>query len=66
MIIRNMVDLIEKREDLLNKENVTLLVDYLKYIAACYQLFGAVALTQIAIENNLIITLKEVVNTFMK
>lgn len=59
MLIRKVIDAIEKHEDLLKKNCFTLLIHYFQYVATCYQLFGTLSVSQLAIENNLIIIMND-------
>lgn len=65
LLIRKLIDKIEENEQLLNRESLKHLVEYFQYIATCYQLFGTLAVSQLAIENNLVITLNEMLQLAM-
>lgn len=65
LYIRKLIDKIEENEQLLNRESLKHLVEYFQYIATCYQLFGTLAVSQLAIENNLVITLNEMLQLTM-
>lgn len=65
LYIRKLIDKIEENEHLLNRESLKYLVEYFQYIATCYQLFGTLSVSQLAIENNLVITLNEMLQLAM-
>lgn len=65
LLVRKIIEQVSKRDDLITKENAGFLVEYFKYIASCYQLFGAMVLTHLAMENNLIVTLANILELFM-
>lgn len=65
LLVRKIVDQVSRRDDLITKENTEFLVEYFRYIASCYQLFGATVLTHLAMENNLIVTLANILELFM-
>ena len=62
LLIRKVIDKVETSEKLINKESIKYLITYFQYIATCYQLFGTMAVSQLAIENNLVITLNEMLS----
>lgn len=64
-LIRLLIEKVEKNPNLITKEILTLFVKYLKHIASCYQLFGALSISHMAMENNIVITLNEMLRLYL-
>lgn len=63
-LFRKMVAALEKRDDLTTKKNLKMMIDYCDFVTSVYQLFGALCLTQIAMETNLCIVIDEMTKLY--